>query len=83
MVIAIACLSLVWGVLSTLVWLWIVLRVLAALERFSRAHAKLASAVERIAERQAVDVPHNSASSDIGAIEANWSAPPPGGRGEG
>jgi hypothetical protein len=71
--VAAACLSLVWGVLSTLLWLWIVLRVLAALERFARAHANLARAIERIAER----LPDRNAASAAGAVEADWLSRPP------
>ena len=34
---AAACFGLVWGVLSTLLWLWVVVRVITALEGLSRA----------------------------------------------
>jgi hypothetical protein len=50
-VIATGCFSLIWGVLSTVLWLWIVLRVVAALERLSHAHMEMANAFYRIAER--------------------------------
>jgi predicted ferric reductase len=67
----IACFGLAWGVLSTLLWLWIVLRVITALEGLSRAHAELANAVHRLAERLPV--------KEAGPGEMDWRTdqPPP------
>ena len=70
---AAACFGLVWGVLSTLLWLWVVVRVITALEGLSRAHADLASALHRIAER----LPAKGPASAAGPAEADWRSEPP------
>jgi hypothetical protein len=70
--LSVACFTLGWSVLSTLLWLYVLLRVLGALESLSRAHAELANALHRIAQR----MPAKSAEPVPGPVEADWQLGP-------
>jgi hypothetical protein len=77
--------GLVWGVVSTCLWLWIVLRVITALDGLARAHAELANALHRIAERLPdkdagpADTVAGPADKDAGPGDMDWPTdqPPP------
>jgi hypothetical protein len=79
MALPVACFTLGWSVLSTLLWLYVLLRVIGALEGLSRAHAELADALHRIAQR----MPAKSAEPVPGPAEGDWQSRPPGDRDEG
>jgi hypothetical protein len=77
---AAACFGVVLGLAAAVLWVYLLLRALAALELLARSHAELAHAVHRVADALSA----RGQEAPPGAVEADWrSEPPPGPTGTG